>query len=401
MLRRARHQRGSLKRVRRKSGETVWVFRWYETEIDGSKKYRKVVVGSAEEFKTEASAEQAVDALRLTINQQTPRQQLQPIGFGTLVQHYREHEMPDVFNKRQPGKIRVEAEGRKSYATQATYEGYLKKWILPRWRSYGIADVKAVQVEEWLRSLPLAAGSKAKIRNIMSALYSHAIRWEWVRHNPITSVRQSAKRSKVPTVLSIEQIQALLEHLEEPCRTMVLLDAATGLRVGELLGLKWADVDFEKLEINVTRSVVKQRIGPCKTEASQKPIPLDAELGEQVLNWRLKSPYNRPEDWVFASPHKRGKQPYWPGSLFPVHVQPALRAAEISGKVGWHTLRHSFGTLMKANGEDIKTIQELLRHANYRVTADVYTQAMTTTKREAQAKVVRMILPGKSVQKVG
>jgi len=401
MLRRARHQRGSLKRVRRKSGETVWVFRWYETEIDGSKKYRKVVVGSAEEFKTEASAEQAIDALRLTINQQTPRQQLQPIGFGTLVQHYREHEMPDVFNKRQPGKIRVEAEGRKSYATQATYEGYLKKWILPRWRSYGIADVKAVQVEEWLRSLPLAAGSKAKIRNIMSALYSHAIRWEWVRHNPITSVRQSAKRSKVPTVLSIEQIQALLEHLEEPCRTMVLLDAATGLRVGELLGLKWADVDFEKLEINVTRSVVKQRIGPCKTEASQKPIPLDAELGEQVLNWRLKSPYNRPEDWVFASPHKRGKQPYWPGSLFRVHVQPALRAAEISGKVGWHTLRHSFGTLMKANGEDIKTIQELLRHANYRVTADVYTQAMTTTKREAQAKVVRMILPGKSVQKVG
>lgn len=401
MFRRARHQRGSLKRVRRKSGETVWVFRWYETEIDGSKKYRKVVVGSAEEFKTEASAEQAVDALRLTINQQTPRQQLQPIGFGTLVQHYREHEMPDVFNKRQPGKIRVEAEGRKSYATQATYEGYLKKWILPRWRSYGIADVKAVQVEEWLRSLPLAAGSKAKIRNIMSALYSHAIRWEWVRHNPITSVRQSAKRSKVPTVLSIEQIQALLEHLEEPCRTMVLLDAATGLRVGELLGLKWADVDFEKLEINVTRSVVKQRIGPCKTEASQKPIPLDAELGEQVLNWRLKSPYNRPEDWVFASPHKRGKQPYWPGSLFRVHVQPALRAAEISGKVGWHTLRHTFGTLMKANGEDIKTIQELLRHANYRVTADVYTQAMTTTKREAQAKVVRMILLGKSVQKVG
>jgi len=402
MFRRARHQRGSLKRVKRKSGETVWVFRWYETQIDGSKKYRKVVVGLAEELKTEASAQQAVDALRLTINQQTPRQQFQAIGFETLVQHYRQHEMPDVFNKKQAEKIRcVEAEGRKSYATQETYEGYLKKWILPRWRSCRIADVKAVQVEEWLRSLPLAPGSKAKIRNIMSALYSHAIRWEWIRHNPITAVRQSAKRSKVPIVLTIEQIQALLECLEEPCRTMVLLDAATGLRVGELLGLKWADVDFEKLVINVTRSVVKQRIGPCKTEASQKPIPLDAELGEQVLSWRLKAPYNRPEDWVFASPHERGTQPYWPGSLFRVHLQPALRAVGIIGKVGWHTLRHTFGTLMKANGEDIKTIQELLRHANYRVTADVYTQAMTTVKREAQAKVVRMILPGKAVQKVG
>ena len=62
--------------------------------------------------------------------------------------------------------------------------------------------------------------------------------------------------------------------------------------------------------------------------------------------------------------------------------------------MGWHTLRHIFGTLMKANGEDIKTLQELLRHAIYRVTADVYTQALTVAKREAQAKVVRMILRG-------
>jgi integrase len=234
----------------------------------------------------------------------------------------------------------------------------------------------------------------------MSALYSHAIRWEWIQHNPITAVCQSAKRSKVPTVLTIEQIQSRLGCLSEPCRIVVLLDAATGLGVGELLGLKWADADFKKLEINVTRSVVKQRIGPCKTEASQKPLPLHADLGEQVMNWRLKTPYDRPEDWVFASPHKRGAQPYWPGSLFRVHVQPALQAAGMSEKVGWHTLRHTFGTLMKANGEDIKTIQELPRHANYRVTADVYTQAMTAAKRQAQAKVVAMLLRGNAAQKV-
>src|SRR6516164_3061820 len=169
----------------------------------------------------------------------------------------------------QAGGIR-QVEGRKSYATQDTYEGYLKKWILPRWRSYRLGNLKTVQVEQWLHSLPLAQGSRAKIRNIMSALYSHAIRWEWITYNPITAVRQSTKRSKVPIVLTIEQIQALLPHLGEPCHTAVLLDVATGVRVGELLGLKWADIDFEKLEINVTRSVVKQRVGPCKTEASQK-----------------------------------------------------------------------------------------------------------------------------------
>jgi integrase len=403
MLRRARHQRGSLKRTRRKSGQFVWVFRWYETQLDGTKRYRKVVVGSVEDFKTEAAAQQAVDALRLAINDQTPRQQLQSISIETLVRHYREHEMPDIFCKDQPAHQEEfsGSEGRKSYATQDTYEGYLKKWILPRWRSYRLGDVKTVQVEQWLHSVPLAQGSRAKIRNIMSALYSHAIRWEWTKHNPITAVRQSAKRSKVPIILTIEQIQAVLPHLEEPCHTAVLLDVATGLRVGELLGLKWGDVDFDKLEINVTRSVVKQKVGPCKTEASQKPIPLDAELAEQLWNWRHRARYNQPEDWIFASPHRRGRQPYWPGALFRVQLKPGLEAAGIPGRVGWHTLRHTFGTLMKANGEDIKTIQELLRHSNYKVTADVYTQAMTKAKRQAQSRVVRMILPRKAGKRVG
>jgi integrase len=403
MFRRARHQKGSLKRVRRKAGQFVWVFRWYETQIDGTKKYRKVVVGSVEDFRTEAAAQQAVDTLRLAINEQTPRHHLQAISFETLVLHYREHEMPDTFYKDQPGKLMqlTGMEGRKSYATQVTYEGYLKKWILPRWRSYRLGDVKAVHVEQWLRSVPLAQGSRAKIRNIMSALYSHAIRWEWIKYNPITAVRQSAKRSKIPSVLTIEQIQALLAHLEEPCRTGVLLDVSTGLRVGELLGLKWADVDFEKLEISVIRSVVKQKVGPCKTEASQKPIPLDAELAEQLRTWRLNTPYNQRGDWIFASPHRHGRQPYWPGALFRAQLRPALEAAGIMGDVGWHTLRHTFGTLMKANGEDIKTIQELLRHANYKVTADVYTQAITKAKREAQTRVVKMILPVKDVKRAG
>lgn len=99
MFRRARHQRGSLKRIRRKSGQIVWVFRWYETQFDGRKKYRKVVIGSGEDFETEAAAQQAADALRLTINQLTPRQLLHAISFETLVQHYRQHEMPDIFYK--------------------------------------------------------------------------------------------------------------------------------------------------------------------------------------------------------------------------------------------------------------------------------------------------------------
>jgi integrase len=165
-------------------------------------------------------------------------------------------------------------------------------------------------------------------------VYSHAMRWEWATRNPITHVRQSAKRRKTPIILSIERIKAFLSHLGEPCRTAVFLDVSSGLRVGELLGLKWADVDFESLEVNVTRSVVKQKITRCKTEASRKPIPLDPDLAEVLLNWKLQSPYPEPGNWVFASPHKKGKQPYWPGALFRAHLQPALKPAGIPGNVG-------------------------------------------------------------------
>jgi hypothetical protein len=207
-MRRARHQKGSLQRVKRKSGESVWIFRWYEVQLDGTKCYRKAVLGSVSEYKTEAEAQKAADALRLEINEQTPRQMLQAISIETLVEHYRQHELPDIVQATRPlGSVAGEDETRKSYSTQLTYAGYLRKWILPRWRSYRLTYVKPIHVEEWLKSLPMSRGSKAKIRNIMSALYSHAQRWEWTTSNPITHVRQSAKRSRIPTVLTIDQLR--------------------------------------------------------------------------------------------------------------------------------------------------------------------------------------------------
>src|SRR5580658_6878855 len=75
------------------------------------------------------------------------------------------------------------------------------------------------------------------------------------------------------------------------------------------------------------------------------------------------------------------------------NVRPAARKADIHKNIGSHTFRHTLSTLLKANGEDVKTVQELLRHANSRITLDVYTQAANSTKRAAQSKVVRMILP--------
>ncbi len=67
-----------------------------------------------------------------------------------------------------------------------------------------------------------------------------------------------------------------------------------------------------------------------------------------------------PDDYVFASETMRGKQPYWPDNLMKRHIRPVARANGIHKNIGWHTFRHTFGTLLKANGEDVKTVQELL-----------------------------------------
>jgi integrase len=167
----------------------------------------------------------------------------------------------------------------------------------------------------------------------------------------------------------------------------------TGLRVSELLALKWNDIDFKNHEIQVTESIWHQKLGVCKTEASAKPVPMDQYMADDLLRWRRLCPYPMDDDWVFASPRMRGRQPYWPDNFMKRYIKPAAQQAGIHKNIGWHTFRHSFGTLLKANGEDVKTVQELLRHANSRITLDVYTQATNSHKRAAQSKVVQMIVP--------
>ena len=393
-MRHTRYQQGSLRLASRKKGK-VWEFRWRDVQLDGSIRRRNIVIGTLEEYSNESAAQSAVDALRLTINQQTSQHLLKAVNVDTLVRHYREHELPDIFHERKPSPGEAD-EGRKTYSTQYAYENYIKSWILPRWRSYRLSDVKAVDVEAWLKPLRLARGTKAKIRNIMSALFAHAIRWEWTEKNPIKSVRQSAKRSRTPDVLAPEEINALLSKLPEPLRTAAELDAFTGLRRGELIGLQWQDVDFEKLVIHVRRSVVMMVEGAPKTEASAKDVPLDSTLADSLKRFRDTSTYKQPTNWVFASPRMKGKQPWWPETLWRRYGKPAVESAKIPKRVGFHTFRHTYTTLLTQNNEDVKVVQELLRHANSRITLDLYAQAGMPEKRLAQSKVVRMVLDKKS-----
>ena len=98
---------------------------------------------------------------------------------------------------------------------------------------------------------------------------------------------------KIPECLEPEELRALLSQLDRRFRVMVLLDAASGLRRSELLALKWSDVDFDELQINVRRSIYLNVVGNCKTEASRKPVPMDPIVASELWSWKQDSPYRQ------------------------------------------------------------------------------------------------------------
>ena len=242
--------------------------------------------------------------------------------------------------------------------------------------------------------------AKAKIRNVMHITFAHACRHEWLEKNPMSLVRQSAKRQKSPDVLELDELKKLLAELQNPARLLVFLTAATGLRVPEALGLKWCDFNFSGAQILLNRAVVHQHLGDMKTEASKKPVPIDDALLDDLRGWSRQTPYRQEGDWVFASPDMGGKQPYWPETLLKCHVQPAAKRLGIEKQIGWHSFRRTFTTLLKGSGEDVRTVQELMRHANSRLTLDLYVQALTPAKRAAHQRLVGLIQPSEKQQLV-
>jgi integrase len=297
----------------------------------------------------------------------------------------------------------------KIHAAQSMAFVVVKNWILPRWGNLILNDVKTVEVERWLRAMDLADGTKAKIKCVMSALFSHAVRWEFCSFNPIsaggsvgaggsrgpsTGVRVSAKRRKAPLVLSPDQVKQGLAELEFRDQLLVFLIGATGARRGEIGALRWMDCHFTNEAFSIRHSYYWGRGGhlkATKTEASAKPLPMHPALKKALLEWRAQSLYRAETDFVFPSLRTKGRTPLDLASVLNRKIKPAFAKTGITG-VGWHTFRHSVGSLLAGLGEHQLTIRDYLRHSHLNVT-NQYLQATSDTKRIAQEKLVDAILP--------
>jgi integrase len=158
----------------------------------------------------------AVVGLRREINLNDVRIRRESITLADLSRDFQQREL-------------VRGNTRIAYLTRRAYEGYLKKWIEPRWGEYRLLEIRAVEVESWLKSLDRAPGTRCKIRNVMSLLFNHGRRHDLCDRNPIQWVRQSAKRRTAPDILTSNEVRGLLANLRFRERTLVVLAVTTGL----------------------------------------------------------------------------------------------------------------------------------------------------------------------------
>jgi integrase len=252
--------------------------------------------------------------------------------------------------------------------------------------------VKPIAVENLLNAMPVAPGTRYKTKGVMSILFQHAMRYEWAATNPIRLVRQSALPLEEEIVLEPVEIAALLAELRDPFHALILLASVTGLRRGELFGLKWEDVDFNEAEIRVVRSIVDQVEGPPKTLASRRPLPMSSQLAASLENWRKQTSFSGSKNWVFASPLALGKKPYWPDAVLKRHMFPAANRAGITKRIGWHSFRRTLATLLQSSGASVKTTQELMRHSSQVMTLGTYAKAVTADKRIAQDAITALFM---------
>ena len=116
-------------------------------------------------------------------------------------------------------------------------------------------------------------------------------------------------------------------------------------------------------------------------------------LGDALLTWGSTCKFTGLDDWIFASRLHKGRRPYWGASILRNYVRPVAATLNIQKRIGWHTFRHTYSTLLRSVGAEFKVMQELMRHSTLRTTTDVYTQAVAPAKHAAQAAVLALFFP--------
>jgi integrase len=266
-------------------------------------------------------------------------------------------------------------------------------------------DIEPLEIQEWIDEL--SKGLRAKVRNLMSAVYKHGQKFGKIprtaESNPMKWVSATTVSDYEAVSLTPEEAFAILERIDDPLvRVLVIVVAVTAVRIGEALGLMWSNVDWKKLKINIRRDWVQGMIGRQKSKASKAPVEMHETLATMLQAWRRVTPYGKDADFLFPSFKLGGKQPRLGSMIVEDYIRPAALAAGIikedCPRFGFHNLRHGLCTFLIENGHDPVVVQRMLRQSHVDMTMH-YTHN-SHQRREAQARFMERFLPEREPKRV-
>ena len=290
-------------------------------------------------------------------------------------------------------------------SSHQTYKGYIGNHIKPNIGNIPLEKLTTMDLQKFYRKLltkgrverieskeqpkGLSAKTVRNINQVISSAMDLAVAQKIILTNPTDACELPKVEHKEMQTVPTEHLSAFLEEAKRSgVYEMYYIELATGLRRGELLGLKWSDIDWKNGIIKVRRQVARVNgeivEAPLKTKSSYRAVSISPQTIEVLREQKRKTN----DAYVFPSPNG--------GPISPDSVNNMLkRVLERAGilKVRFHDLRHTFATIALQNGVDIKTVCGMLGHFSAGFTLDTYAHVTTSAQKEA-AQTMGNILGG-------
>lgn len=282
--------------------------------------------------------------------------------------------------------------------TRERYDGVIKNHLEPTFGTAALRDLTPLTLQKYFSGMaqsPLSYESRDKIKDVLSSILGSAVQYGLLVKNPVVGIKlprdKSPRRNKPYT--TPEQFDALVQRINEPYATMVYTAVFTGLRVSELVGLRWHCIGADT--ITIEERYCRGDWAPPKSTASAATIPVNRTVIERLHRLKLQTitvkagratrtyqlvKNDGPDDLVFQS--VQSGRPMRDNNILVRHIKPAARELGIPF-VNWRCLRTSHATWLKMAGADIKDAQAQLRHSRASTTLDIYQQFVPESQRKA------------------
>jgi len=276
-------------------------------------------------------------------------------------------------------------------STVRYYNLILDRHILPTFGASPLCELNRVKIEglmSQLRQRGHESGTLRGVRATFATVLRTAVERGFLDTNVAHGIRiRSTSVRAVPRFYTPQQVRLLLPELSEPCRTVVQVAVLTGMRIGEILALRWKRLDLRRATLEVAETFSEGEFGTPKTRSSHRVIPLSTLLISVFETLRSKVPSSASDDLVFMTP--KGT-PLSSKNLCNRELAPSCDRIK-QPRISWHSFRHTHATLLTETGESIKTTQALLGHSDLGTTLNTYSHVIPDSQRRAVERVAGVL----------